>query len=368
MEKGKALSAIADSVTKLDLHTGSNSKPINTSIGTSNPQFSRKAWEKRRPPGLVSLCLGVIGKHLEDIILDLDEISGNFPADIKMAMAAIARRRKLLNDEVIVSLADSSWEFLDISGSDVSDIGLKKVAEICKFLRAVDISQCSKITTAGVSELVRHCHSLEILRCGGCPRSDYTARRCLGVFKPKLHDMEGDSWEELDTAEIVNGAESLRWLVWPKVDKGTLESFSTECPRIIVNPKPSPFGFRGTKVPREAFPDIALDDPIVEDIDPKTWVLHGSIPKATPPLLSSNGELSVAEKFRLAFEERDTRLAPKRAKNARQHQRRAEREWMMMNARAKALALASQASKSLHSRSLALALASQASKSLHSRS
>ena len=28
------------------------------------------------------------------------------------------------------------------------------------------------------------------------------------------HDMEGDSWEELDTAEIVNGAESLRWLVW----------------------------------------------------------------------------------------------------------------------------------------------------------
>lgn len=136
----------------------------------------------------------------------------------------------------------------------------------------------------------------------------------------------------------------------PKIDKDSLESYSTECPRIIVNPKPSLFGFRGTKVPREALPDMALDDPIVEDIDPKTWLVHGSIPKATSPLLSSPVELSMAEKFRLAFEERDTRLAPKRAKNARQHQRRAEREWMMMNARAKALALASQASKSLHSR------------------
>ncbi|XP_062077745.1 uncharacterized protein LOC133782450 isoform X2 [Humulus lupulus] len=269
----------------------------------------------------------------------------------QMAMAAIARRRKLLNDEVIVSLADSSWEFLDISGSDVSDIGLAKVAEICKSLRAVDISRCSRITTGGVSKLVQHCHSLVTLRCGGCPRSDYTTRRCLGIFKPKLHDMEGDSWEEHDTAEFVNGAESLRWLVWPKIDKDTLEMYATECPRIVVNPKPSPFGFRGTKVPREALPDIALDDPIVEDINPKTWVLHGSVPNARSPLLSSSVELSMAEKFRLAFEERDNRLAPKRAKNARQHQRRAEREWTMMDARAKALALASQASKSLHGRS-----------------
>ncbi|KAF4346331.1 hypothetical protein G4B88_011457 [Cannabis sativa] len=321
MEKGKALSAITDSLTKLNFNIGSNSQyPITTS------HVSRKTWEKRRPPSLVSLCLGLIGKHLEDIILDLDAIAGNFPADIKIAMAAIARRRKLLNDEVIVSLADSSWEFLDISGSDVSDIGLVKVAEICKFVRTVDISRCSRITSGGVSDLVQHCHLLETLRCGGCPRSDYTARWCLDIFKPKLHNMEGDSWEELVTAEFVNGAKSLRWLVWPKIDKATLEMYATECPRIVVNPKPSPFGFRGTKVPREALPDVALDDPAVEDIDPKTWVLYGSVPKAMPPLLSSPVELSMAEKFRLAFVERDNRLAPKRAKNIRQHQRRAERD------------------------------------------
>lgn len=56
-----------------------------------------------------------------------------------MAVAAIARRRRLLNDDVIISLADSSWEILDISDSDVSDLGLGKVMEACKSLRAVDI-------------------------------------------------------------------------------------------------------------------------------------------------------------------------------------------------------------------------------------
>jgi hypothetical protein len=47
----------------------------------------------------------------------------------QMAMAAVARRRRLLNDDVIISLDDTSWELLDISGSDVFDFGLGKVVE-----------------------------------------------------------------------------------------------------------------------------------------------------------------------------------------------------------------------------------------------
>lgn len=57
----------------------------------------------------------------------------------QMSIAAIARRRKLLDDDVIISLADSSWEILDVSRSDVTNSGLAKVAEMCKSLRAVDI-------------------------------------------------------------------------------------------------------------------------------------------------------------------------------------------------------------------------------------
>lgn len=134
-----------------------------------------------------------------------------------------------------------------------------------------------------------------------------------------------------------------------KIDRDSLEILSTECPRITVNPKSSPFGFRGAAVPREALQGITLDDHVVKDIDPKTWAVCGFNPKTVSASLSSPTELSVAEKFRLAFVERDNRLAPKRAKNARQHQRRAERELMMTSTRAKAIALASQASKSLKS-------------------
>lgn len=141
------------------------------------------------------------------------------------------------------------------------------------------------------------------------------------------------------------------FLLQPKVDKDSLESLSIECPRIIVNPKQSPLGYRGVEVPREALQNVQLDDFTVQNIDPKTWAVSGFPSLAATQTVSSPDELSMAEKFRLAFLERDNRLAPKRAKNARQHQRRAEKEWLMTSTSAKAIALASRATKTLHHRS-----------------
>ncbi|KAL2944618.1 Protein AMN1-like protein [Bienertia sinuspersici] len=343
MEKGKALMTTTEaSYQNLDLYSSSIPNSSSNSASFHCPVLPLK---RTKPPSLVSLCITVIGKHLEDLIPELGEIAISFPAHIKMAIAAIARRRKLLNDEVIIALADSTWEILDISCSDVSDFGLAKVAEMCSYLRAVDISRCSRITPNGVYQLVQNCHSLEILRCGGCLRSNHTARRCLSFFKPELKNVDGDSWEELDTAQITHGGQSLRWLVWPGIDPDSLETFSSECPRVKVNPQSSPFDFKGVSAPREALSDTVLDDHIVEDIDPSTWASSRPMTRVSPPD-SSLSELSLAEKFRLAFVDRDTRLAPKRAKNARQHQRRAEREWMG-SAEAKAISLASRAAKSL---------------------
>lgn len=37
-----------------------------------------------KPPRLVSLCVAVIGKHLEDIVEDLGDIAVNFPPDVKV--------------------------------------------------------------------------------------------------------------------------------------------------------------------------------------------------------------------------------------------------------------------------------------------
>ncbi|KAK4439791.1 hypothetical protein Salat_0314000 [Sesamum alatum] len=357
MEKGKAREStetLTTSLRNLQFKDDTvKSKSTQNSIA-SNLQSQFLTLNKgKKPPSLLSLCLGVVGTNLEDIIDDLAEIALAFPADVKLVLVALARRRKLLNDDIVIALADSSWEILDISGSDVSDSGLCHIVNICQNLRVVDISRCSKLTSTGVSKLLQLCHSLEILRWGGCPRSDYTARRCFGLLKPNLNDVEGESWEELDAAELTHGAQSLRWLVWPKIDKDSQETLTIECPRIVVNPKPSPLGFRGSEAPQEAMSQVVLDDPVVKDIDPKTWAVSGFITSRSALLpVTTPNELSMAEKFRLAFVERDTRLAPKRAKNARQHQRRAERDRLMMDERAKALALASKATKSVNLRNL----------------
>ncbi|KAI7735590.1 hypothetical protein M8C21_030753 [Ambrosia artemisiifolia] len=335
MDKGKGLESVQTSIHNIDLnHDSINPNKSSNTYYDPSVQSSWSPFMKRKPPALVSLCLGIIGKHLDDIIQDL-EVLTSFPSDIKMAIAAIARRRKLLNDDVIIALAESSWEILDLSDSEVTDVGLLKVIEICSHVRAMDISRCSDITSFGVSEIVKRCHCLEILRWGGCPRSEHTARSSLSILKPTLKNVEEDSWEELDTTEI------------PKVDKDSLANLSMECPRIIVNPKPSLFGHKGIDIPKHALPGRPLDDFVVEDIDPKTWQVPGSRIRTTQPVLSSI-ELPIAERFRLAFVERDARMAPKRAKNARQRQRRAAREWLTTSTSAKSVVLAAQMSKNLH--------------------
>ncbi|XP_017247802.1 uncharacterized protein LOC108219061 isoform X5 [Daucus carota subsp. sativus] len=304
MDKGKALQT---SFQKLNLNPNSNK-----STSAHTIQSPILTVEKRKPvPTLVTLCIQVIGSHLEDIIDDLPQIAFKLPSHVKITIAAIARRRRLLDDNVMMALAESSWDILDVSDSDVSDYGISVVAKRFKCLRAADIR--------------------------GCLRSELTARCCLGILKPTLDNVEGESWEELVTAEIGQGAYSLRWLVWPKIDKDSLDTLSSECPRIIVNPKSSPFGYRGVYVPCEALMGTVLDDFILKDIDAGTW----SVKIATSSSVVNSNALPIAERFRLAFAERDARLAPKRAKNARQHKRRAERDWVAVSTDAKAIALAS---------------------------
>ncbi|XP_020580535.1 uncharacterized protein LOC110024737 isoform X2 [Phalaenopsis equestris] len=349
MEKTKsAPKDISSAIELLQIRPPRNSVASSASITPLSLPFGKK-----KPQRLVSLCIGVLGQHLEDIISDISEIASEFPAGIKLVLLAIARRRQLLNDNVLLALAENLWETLDLSGSDVTDIGLLKVSQICTNLRAVDISRCDKITVAGVTYLFDHCRSLATLRCGGSPRSEFTARRCLSILKPKLDNVDGESWEELESMDIGNGAQSLRWLVWPKIDEDSKIILATECPRICVNPQAS-IGFRGVRVPVEAMQSVTLDHVVVEDIDPKTWAVSGISHAQRTPIASAEDaalEMSIAEKFRLAFIERDAKLAPKRAKNARQHRRRAEKELLMSSTSAKSVALASQAGKFLHNRS-----------------
>ncbi|XP_059074355.1 uncharacterized protein LOC131065602 [Cryptomeria japonica] len=83
-----------------------------------------------------------------------------------MALLAIARRRGLLCDTLLLALVDSSWEILDISGSEVTDKGMLKVAETCLCLKAVDISRCNQLSPRSIGALLQKCESLETLRWG----------------------------------------------------------------------------------------------------------------------------------------------------------------------------------------------------------
>ncbi|KAJ6417062.1 hypothetical protein OIU84_002871 [Salix udensis] len=142
MGKGKE---ITTSLKKLDLNsnfmacTPSKSSLFSPTLQSPGLLSCRRRLGKSKPPSLVSLCLGVIGKNLQEIIAHLSDISIAFPPHIRITIAAIARRRKMLCDEVIIPLADTSWEILDISGSEVTDSGLIEVAKTCKFLQAIDI-------------------------------------------------------------------------------------------------------------------------------------------------------------------------------------------------------------------------------------
>ncbi|CAA6658204.1 unnamed protein product [Spirodela intermedia] len=251
---------------------------------------------------------------------------------MQKTIVAIARRRKLLDDGILNALLDDSWDTLDISGSDITDLGLTKAAQTCPNL----LLKCKKITIVGVSALISQCHSLEILRCGGCPSSESTARRCLSILVPKLNAVEEESWENLENTDLVDGAQSLRWLVWPNIDPESKARLAVE-------------------FPLAACPDSILDESYVAGIDPETWATTVSDADRaginTLPSASEQGQdlpqLSMAEKFRLAFVERDLRLAPKRAKNMRQRQRRAEKEWVTSSADAKSVVLAAKFRKSL---------------------
>lgn len=74
MEKGKGAATVAVK----DITTTMKKLNLKNSSVLNNPK------KLKSRPSLVSLCLGIIGKHLEDIIPDLSDIAISFPAKIKV--------------------------------------------------------------------------------------------------------------------------------------------------------------------------------------------------------------------------------------------------------------------------------------------
>lgn len=306
----------------------------------------------RERRSLLNLCLGVVGSHLEDITDHLHSIAAFLPPSLKMTLLAMARRKDLVTDKVLEALLDESWEVLDISGARVTDFGLERASEKCSSLKAIDISGCDNLTSSSLEALVRNCPLMQTLRCGGTTSSNAAAKQSMHFIVPRL-DSEAEaeeSWETLESKQVGRGALHLRWLVWPAIDQASHKQLLAECPKVLVNPAASA-SHRLRNVPREALPDVALDSPAVIGIDPNTWSVNVCMgnslnsssmitnlhqPWKGSSLVKNLCQLSIAERFKLAFVERDERLASKRAKNLRQNQRRAKKAWLGSDTDAKA--------------------------------
>jgi hypothetical protein len=195
----------------------------------------------------------------------------------------------------------------------------------------------------------------------GCERSNCAARGALAALLPRLLEQGAASdavdWEAEAGAAHACAAPRLRWLVWPEADARTASRLARWCPRItlvcgsppqrsmgactphvtaragacgalpLAAPRrpPPETGRPITLPPPQADLSVALDAPVLAALSPLLIADEGD--NAAPacfvaPTAALPVRAHIAELFRRAYEARDLRLAPKRAKNARQRQRR----------------------------------------------
>eukprot|EP00897_Mesotaenium_endlicherianum_P005537 jgi/Mesen1/5010/ME000025S04404 len=305
----------------------------------------------RQPPTLVAICIAYLGSFLEELIEDAHLFGPALPTSVKLSLAAVARRRGLLCDQLLYALLDDSWRVLDVSGSLVTDEGIRRAADKCPLLEAVDLSRCQGVTSASLQHLVRVCSSLRTLRVGRSAASDVAARSALKSIMPRLagrgdHAAPVDDWESVDVDRVGAGAQALRWLVWPTVDERSANLLEAECPKVALNAKQT----AARPVPLEAREGVDLDAAFVEGVNPATWAVQLDLQHTLYEGGREGGKHSdvpLAERFRLAYIARDARLAPKREKNRRRKERKAERAWVEGDIDARARRLSEAVLKSL---------------------
>ncbi|CAI5975993.1 unnamed protein product [Closterium sp. NIES-64] len=241
----------------------------------------------------------------------------------RLALTAIARRRGLLSDWLLEALVDDTWQIVDLCGSNVSDQGLCHVAQTCTKLVALDIRECNALSLQALTLLLKACPALQVLRMGGSPACNKVARAAVKWMLPQQP---------------------------PEADPNTASLLASKCPRILLNPAPPspppphslppPYCHIPTTLP-SSDPSIPPNLPTSIPAPPlRTPLAHppASLP-GSPPRRPAPG--------RLAFVARDERLAPKRAKNQRQRERREGRDRAAADVALRARLLASAATRLL---------------------
>jgi hypothetical protein len=252
---------------------------------------------------LQALCTA----RLVDIVLEepstqleaLRPVLHLLPQPTREALLALLRNTQA-SSELFASVLPPLCESLlrvDLSGLPLPEAGcalnISSAVEL-------NVQASSSLSSEGLQLLLSSATNLQTLRLGGCVASNAAALGVLQQLLPSFSAAEvRDDWESHPPPEPL--CPRLLVLYWPELDARKAAEITARCPRLRVNSG----GQRIYSPSSERAPGLDSD--------------------VTPRKGKWRDEVHLAELFRLAYVSRDLRLAPKRAKNARQNLRRAQR-------------------------------------------
>ena len=138
--------------------------------------------------------------------VDVDLVSRNCPNLVKLVLSFCHK----ISDAALLSLAahSSGLESLYLAGLNITDIGLKALAQGCRALRCADLENCaysipSGISTAGCLALTTNCSLLQILSLAASRRVPGSI--LIDVLIPSfqsLQDLNVNGWTDLSDSNV----------------------------------------------------------------------------------------------------------------------------------------------------------------------
>lgn len=150
-------------------------KPTKTSLPDTSLGSHAGPGAQPRVPTLRSACLGVIGRHLEELISAGDEIIPWLPSDDRLSLFAVARRQGWVNEGSWRLFVDEAWSVLDLAKTGLMWKELEEMLKMVPGIRAIDLSgrggqeMCTWMCTiwellAREGWLLAHCCNVDVLK------------------------------------------------------------------------------------------------------------------------------------------------------------------------------------------------------------
>lgn len=115
-------------------------KPPKTSLPDTSLSLNADPGPQSSLPSLRSACLGVIGRHLEELIRAGDTIIPWLPSSDRLSLFAVARRQGWVNEGTWRLFVDEAWSVLDVARTGLMGKEVEEMMGLMPGIRAVDLS------------------------------------------------------------------------------------------------------------------------------------------------------------------------------------------------------------------------------------